>query len=212
MSRGRFITFEGGEGSGKSTHVKRLAQGLAAAGIDVLTTREPGGTPGAEAIRSLLLEGEAGRWDPTAEALLHYAARRDHVSRVIRPALDAGRWVISDRFADSSMAYQGFGLGLGREALETLQGLALGDFQPDLTVVLDLPVETGLDRAGGQGHGADRYQRLSVEFHRRVRQGFLEIAAREPERCVVIDAAGVVEATEMAVRAALRERLGVEAS
>ena len=156
MAAARFITFEGGEGAGKTTHVKRLADALTTAGIDVRTTREPGGAPGAEEIRDLLVTGETGRWDATSEALLHFAARRAHVEAMVRPALAAGRWVVCDRFADSTMAYQGYGHGLGRDAVETLYRVVLDDFAPDLTLILDVPVAVGLERAGGRDHAEDR--------------------------------------------------------
>ena len=153
--RGRFISIEGGEGAGKSTQVGLLVAALDRAGIPVRATREPGGSPGAEAIRRLLLEGEGERWDAISEALLLVAARRDHVARLIAPALAQGVWVVSDRFADSTMAYQGYGKGVAFDDLATLHHLALGDFAPDLTVILDLPVETGLARAAARS-AADR--------------------------------------------------------
>ena len=144
---GHFITFEGGEGAGKSTHVRLLADALRGAGVGVVETREPGGSPGAEQIRELLIHGEVARWDAMTEALLHFAARRDHVARVIRPALASGDWVLCDRFADSTMAYQGYGHGLALEAIEQLYALTVGALAPDLTVILDLPVGEGLRRA-----------------------------------------------------------------
>ena len=209
MSRGRFITLEGGEGSGKSTQAPLLAAALERAGIDTLVTREPGGAPGAESIRPLLVEGAAGRWDALGEALLHYAARRDHLVTTVWPALEAGRWVISDRFADSTMAYQGHGRGLDREAIETLHRLVVGDFQPDLTLIFDLEAEAGLRRAAARGGGEQRYERMDIDFHRRLRRGYLDIARGAPGRCVVIDASGPVEATHAAVMAAVQERLQV---
>lgn len=204
---GRFITFEGGEGAGKSTQVARLAEALRAAGKPVIETREPGGSPGAEEIRELLVHGAVGRWDPMTEALLHFAARHDHVQRVIRPALEAGDWVVCDRFADSTLAYQGYGHGLGRAPIEQLYALAVGDLAPDLTLILDLPVEVGLDRAGGRRGGATRYERMDRAFHERLRRGFLEIAARAPERCVVVDATPGLEEVHAAVLDAVRARL-----
>jgi dTMP kinase len=210
LSRGRFITLEGGEGSGKSTHVKRLAEGLRGAGIEVLTTREPGGTPDAEAIRGLLVQGDIGRWDPVTEALLHNAARREHLTEVVWPALDGGGWVISDRFADSTTAYQGYGLGLDAEVLAALHRAAVGDFKPDLTVVLDLPVAEGLARAAARRSNEDRYERMGEEVHLRIRDGFLAIAKGDPDRCAVIDATGSIEATQAAIRAAVGARLGLE--
>ncbi len=211
---GRFITFEGGEGAGKSTHVRLLAEALRAAGMAVVETREPGGSPGADEIRELLVHGEVGRWDPVSEALLHFAARRDHVTRVIGPALAAGTWVISDRFADSTMAYQGYGHGLGREKIAALYALVVGETRPDLTLVLDLPVAEGLARsharAADQDHGEDRYENMDVAFHERLRDGFHDIVAREPQRCVLIDAGGDADSVASKIRAAVIERLGVK--
>ncbi|MGQ9370300.1 dTMP kinase [Azospirillum sp. A39] len=207
--RGRFITLEGGEGAGKSTQVRLLADALAACGVAVVTTREPGGSPGAEEIRRLLVSGDTGRWGGLTEALLHTAARRDHLERTVWPALDAGRWVLCDRFADSTMAYQGYGLGLGREPVEALQRVALGGFRPDLTVILDLAVEQGLTRTHARRGGEDRYERMDLAFHERLREGFRDIARREPERCVVIDAAHPVEAVQAAILDAVTRRLGV---
>ena len=209
MGRGRFITLEGGEGAGKTTQVALLQAALRGAGIDALATREPGGAPGAEAIRPLLVQGAPGRWDALGEALLHYAARRDHLVTTVRPALQAGTWVVCDRFADSTMAYQGFGLGLGAELIAALDHMVVGDTRPDLTLILDLPVEAGLQRAAARHDDAQRYERMDLDFHRRVRQGFLEITRRDPGRCLVIDAAGGIEATHAAVRDAARERLQV---
>ncbi len=209
MGRGRFITLEGGEGAGKTTQVALLQAALRGAGIDALATREPGGAPGAEAIRPLLVQGAPGRWDAMGEALLHYAARRDHLLTTVRPALQAGTWVICDRFADSTMAYQGFGLGLGAELIAALDHMVVGDTRPDLTLILDLPVTAGLRRAAARHGDAQRYERMDLDFHRRVRQGFLEIARRDPGRCRVIDAAGGIEATHAAVRDAVGERLQV---
>jgi dTMP kinase len=187
-TRGYFITLEGGEGAGKTTQITRLKTALVERGVDVLTTREPGGSEGAEQIRDLLVNGDVARWDSMTETLLHFAARRDHVEKVIKPALEAGTWVISDRFADSTMAYQGFGHGLGADTIEAVYKVVLGDFAPDLTVILDLDVETGLGRAISRSDGEDRYERMDTSFHNQLRQGFLEIAQNSPERCSVIDA------------------------
>lgn len=206
--RGRFISIEGGEGAGKSTQVGLLVAALDRAGIPVRATREPGGSPGAEAIRRLLLEGEGERWDAISEALLLVAARRDHVARLIAPALAQGVWVVSDRFADSTMAYQGYGKGVAFDDLATLHRLALGDFAPDLTVILDLPVETGLARAAARS-AADRFERLDRDFHEKLRQGFRQIAAENPTRCILIDASGDPQTVHSAVIAAVEQRLGV---
>jgi dTMP kinase len=172
--------------------------------LSVVETREPGGSPGAEEIRELLVHGAVARWDPVSEALLHFAARRDHVARVIAPALAAGDWVLSDRFADSTMAYQGYGHRLGREVIEQLYALAVGDLAPELTVILDLPVEDGLARAGSRNSGGTRYENMDRAFHDRLRKGFLAIAEREPKRCVVIDGSESVEAVHRAVKEAVR--------
>lgn len=196
---GRFITLEGGEGAGKTTQIGLLTAALRTRGVDVVTTREPGGAPGAEQIRTLLVEGEPGRWDAWTEALLHTAARRDHLRATVWPALEAGRWVISDRFYDSTVAYQGYGHGLGVEAVERLQALVLGDFAPDLTFVLDLPIDTGLARAAGRGGTEDRYERMDHGFHQRLRNGYLDIARRHDNRCVVIDAAQSAEAVHQQI-------------
>jgi len=192
--RGRFITFEGGEGAGKSTQVDLLAQALGGRGISIRTTREPGGSPGAEDIRALLVHGDAERWDGLTEALLHYAARRDHLLRTIRPALAAGDWVICDRFNDSTIAYQGYGHGTSRADLDALYRMVAEGLKPDLTIILDLPVSEGLSRAGKRGGAETRYENMNGGFHDRMRQGFLEIARQEPERCVVVAATDSPEA------------------
>src|SRR5438132_13746617 len=175
--RGRFITIEGGEGAGKSTQVELLMAALARAGIAALRTREPGGSDGAEAIRRLLLEGSDDRWDALGEALLLYAARRDHVARLIRPALERGEWVVCDRFADSTLAYQGYGRGLPLADLLALHRIALGDFAPDLTLILDLPVAEGLARAARRSGNADRFERLDASLLARLRPGISTVAA-----------------------------------
>jgi dTMP kinase len=202
--RGRFITFEGGEGTGKSTQCRRLAAWLQGRGITVLATREPGGTPAAETIRALLLDGDADQLDAMSEALLHFAARREHVRCVIAPALAAGTWVLCDRFSDSTMAYQGLAMGLGRPVIECLHRLAVGALMPDLTLVLDLAVAESLPRARRQG-GADRYESREVAFHEALRRAFQNIAAREPGRCVVIDAGGDEETVAAAIRGCVQD-------
>jgi len=187
---GRFITLEGGEGTGKSTQLRRLAESLKQRGIAVVATREPGGAPGAEEIRKLMVTGEPGRWDVMTETLLAYAARADHVAHTIGPALVAGKWVISDRFSDSTFAYQGVGRGLDRETIRRIDSAVLDDFKPDLTLVLDLDVSVGLERALVRGPAENRFEKFGTEFHERLRQAFLDIARRNPERCHVIDASG----------------------
>jgi dTMP kinase len=208
-SSGRFITLEGGEGAGKSTQVTRLKSWIEARGHTVVATREPGGAPGAEMVRKLLVEGPVERWDGTTEALLHFAARRDHLRSTVWPALKRGAWVISDRFADSTMAYQGYGHGADRKMLGELYDMAVGEFRPDLTLILDLPVEKGLARAAARRGKETRYESLPVDFHERVRAGFLDIAAADPERCVVIDAAPDIDTIAAAMARAVGERLGI---
>lgn len=201
----KFVTFEGGEGGGKSTQLRLLAETLRAQGEAVVTTREPGGSPGAEDIRRLLVEGEPGRWTPEAEALLHFAARAEHLAKVIRPALDAGRWVLCDRFADSTLAYQGYGQGLDLAWLQTLRSRVVGETEPGLTLVLEVPVETGLGRA--KEH--QRYERMGRAFHERLQAGFLAIARQEPDRCSVIDASRPIDAVAQDVRTAVAKRFHV---
>jgi dTMP kinase len=213
MPHGRFITFEGGEGAGKSTQVPLLVAALERAGIAALATREPGGSPGAEAIRRLLLEGEGERWDAQGEALLLVAARRDHVAKLIAPALARGVWVVCDRFADSTLAYQGYGRGLMPADIAMLHRFALGDLAPDLTAILDLPVDAGLARSAARSaaaaSAADRFERLDRAFHDRLRDGFQRIAAADPGRCVLVDAAGDPQAVHRAVLDLVGQRLGV---
>ncbi len=206
---GRFITLEGGEGGGKSTQARRLADWLGAQGRDVVLTREPGGAPGAEEIRRLLVDGDVRRWDPLGEALLHFAARRDHLLHTILPGLESGAWVVCDRFADSTSAYQGYGHGVDLAALAQLYRICVGELKPDLTLILDLPVEVGLARAAARGAGEDRYERMDRDFHERLREGFLEIARREPDRCVIIDASRDEDAVHTAICAAVDARLRV---
>lgn len=194
MKKGRFITLEGGEGGGKSTQSQLLETYLKDQGVDVVRTREPGGSPGAEEIRSLLVKGDVARWDGMSEALLNFAARRDHLSKTIWPALEKGTWVISDRYADSTLAYQGYGHGLDLKKLYDLWDLSIDGFRPDLTFILDLDPKAGVERALGRGEGETRYERMETAFHQRLRDGFLEIAAQEPDRCYVIDATRSIEA------------------
>jgi len=206
--RGRFITFEGGEGAGKSTQMKRLAASLGERGIAVVETREPGGTPDAEAIRSFILSGRARPLGGGGEAVLFAAARADHVDRVIRPALARGAFVLSDRFTDSTRAYQGAD-GVDAALLDGLETLAVGETRPDLTVILDLPAETGLARAAARrGTGdADRFEGETIAKHEARRRIFLEIAAREPGRCAVIDATRGVDDVAAEIWQVVSERL-----
>jgi dTMP kinase len=206
---GRFITLEGGEGTGKSTQIRRLTAALEARGIKVLATREPGGSPGAEQIRDLLVNGEPGRWDAITETLLAYAARADHVARTIGPALLDDRWVISDRFNDSTFAYQGAGRGLARETIRRIDSAVLDDFKPDLTLILDLDVTVGLGRALARSGNETRFEKFGADFHERLRQSFLEIAKRSPERCRVIDASGSEDEVAAAILRAVTKRFAL---
>ncbi|MBU6408412.1 MAG: dTMP kinase [Alphaproteobacteria bacterium] len=208
MSAGLFLTLEGGEGAGKSTLLARLQAALLAQGRDVVATREPGGTPGADLIRALLVEGEAQRWDPLTEALLLAAARRDHIRTLIRPALERGKVVLCDRFVDSTRAYQTGAGGLPRRVVEELSALIEAP-TPDVTLLLDLPPETGLERARGRAGAEDRFERLGLGFHARVRAAFLSLAREEPERFLVLDATQNPDALEEAARAGLKARLGL---
>jgi dTMP kinase len=209
VSRGRFITFEGGEGAGKSTQVRILAERLRAAGHEVVATREPGGSEGAEAIRALLVTGDPDRWSAVSETLLMYAARRDHIERTIRPALERGAWVISDRFSDSSRAYQGGAGGAAPGLLAAMDTFIVEDTRPDLTLILDLPVEQGLARAGARGGAEARFEAKGVTFHQRLREAFLDIAKVEPNRCAVIDAAETPDEVSNAIWSATAARLPV---
>jgi dTMP kinase len=212
VTRGKFITFEGGEGAGKSTQVRILAERLRACGIEVVATREPGGSPGAEAIRALLVTGDPDRWSAMSETLLMYAARRDHIERTICPALDRGAWVISDRFADSSRAYQGAGGGVSPDFLSALEHHVLDQTRPDLTLVLDLPVQAGLERAGMRGGSEARFEAKGLAFHERLRTAFLDIVRAESGRCALIDALASPEAVSQAIWDAVVARLPVEAA
>ncbi len=204
--KGKFITVEGVEGVGKSTNIAILCEMLREQGIDHLRTREPGGTPTAENIRSLLLDSADDDPAALAELLLIFAARADHVAKRIQPALEQGRWVICDRFTDASFAYQGAGRGLGRAMVADLQTMVQGNLRPDLTIIFDLPPEKGLARI--RRHGAlDRIENETIEFHRRVREGYLAIARAEPERCVVIDASRDAAGVGALLRRAVRDRL-----
>ena len=208
----RFITFEGGEGVGKSTQVRRLLNNLAHYGIEAVRTREPGGTPKAEAIRSFILQGRSEPWGVGAEAVLFAAARHDHVTQLIAPNLAQGTWVISDRFADSTRAYQGLTGGVDDKLIDALEELALDGHQPDLTIVLDMDPDEAFRRVemraiedGLQATG-DRFEKEEIEFHHRLRQNFLDIAQANPDRCVVISAATSEDALEAAIWSTITER------
>ncbi len=209
QTRGRFITFEGGEGSGKSTHIRTLAERLKGAELRTIVTREPGGSPGAEIIRHLLLSGMGKLLGPEAESLLFMAARDDHVHAVIKPALDQGIWVLCDRFFDSTRAYQGRLGKVDPRVLNAMQRVTIGDLKPDLTIILDVPVEVGMQRAAARrGTGApDRFEAEDVKFHEGLRDAYRQIAAAEPQRCVLIDANAAPGIVAARVWTAVRDRL-----
>jgi dTMP kinase len=212
-ARGRFITFEGGEGAGKSTQANRLASRLRAMGQGAIESREPGGSPGAEAIRELLLSGAAAALVPAGEALLFAAARIDHLERTIRPALAAGTWVVCDRFADSTRAYQGGRTAPERDFVLAVERLVVGDTRPDLTLIIDLPVEVGLARAAHRRNAdapPDRFERETLAFHESVRKSFLAIAAAEPERCAIVDGMQPAETLAEAIFEIVAARLGLD--
>lgn len=194
IKKGRFITFEGGEGVGKSTQVKILADKLSAAGIDVILTREPGGSLGAEEIRDLLVKGSTDKFSPMTEALLHNAARAEHLTKTVKPAINVGKWVLSDRYADSTIAYQGHGQGVDMKTLLSIHSFATGNFWPDLTIILDgNELERAAARENEKFDKEDRYERMGKSFHDKLRESFLKIANNNPERCKVVSAAGTVE-------------------
>ena len=206
MSRGRFISLEGGEGVGKSTQVKALAEALRQRGIDVLITREPGGSEGAERIRELLLSGTEDRWGPQAEALLFAAARADHTAKTIRPALEKGQWVVADRFIDSSLAYQGGPGGLGIEAVRSINSFGIGDDFPDRTLILT--VKEGVERARARDTaGSDRIGGRPDDYHRKVEAAFHIIAAEEPDRVSLVDASGTADEVTERLLAAIKDLL-----
>jgi dTMP kinase len=207
---GRFITLEGGEGAGKSTQLRRLAARLRGCGLSVVETREPGGSPHAEALREVILSGRAKAMGPGGEALLFAAARMDHLDARIRPALTRGEWVLSDRFSDSTRAYQGALGALPGDLLDALERVTLDGARPDLTLILDLPAELGMARADARrGAGqADRFESEGIDSHRKLRAAFLDIARADPARCVVIDASASPEMVEAAIWAAVSGRFG----
>lgn len=210
MSQGFFISFEGGEGAGKTTQIALLKQAFEEKMLPVTATREPGGSENAEAIRSLLVSGTAERWDATTEILLNYAARSCHLKETIRPALEAGHHVLCDRFIDSTTAYQGYAGGGDMGLIGCLEKQIVGQTRPDLTLIFDFDPANGLERTRARAtHNEDRFENKSADYHKRLREGFLQIARAEPERCVVIDATGSVEQVAMRVRQAVSARLGL---
>jgi dTMP kinase len=207
VARGRFITLEGGEGCGKSTQVRALGAALEGMEIEVVLTREPGGAEGAESIRKLLVEGATDRWDGLTETLLHTAARRNHLVNTVWPALEAGKTVVCDRFLDSTMAYQGYGHGVDQQKISTIHRAAIGDFGPDLTLILDVPVDVGLARVTVRGGTEMRYENMDKEFHERLRKGFQDIAKLDPKRCRIIDASRDEETVQADVLAEVQRLL-----
>lgn len=208
MASGKFITLEGGEGTGKSTQAELLVDRLQDRGLEVVMTREPGGSPFAERLRDLLLDATAPDHSALSEALLFYAARADHLDRLIQPALADGRWVICDRFSDSTRAYQGAAGALGSKAIDMLDSLVVGTTQPDLTLIIDLDVEVGLERANDRRNArhADRFERRDVEFHEKLRRSFLKIAADDPKRCVIIDGNQDIDTISNTIWTIVKER------
>jgi len=216
MAKGNFITLEGGEGVGKSTQAALLRAALEARGIEAIITREPGGTAFAEAVRDFILHGSrSAPATPLAETLMFFAARADHVSQLIAPAIAAGKWVICDRFTDSTRAYQGAASGIADDVILAIDRIAVGAHQPDLTLILDLTADAGLRRAdarrkaGGNGEARDAFEARTIAFHERIRSGFLDIAKREPGRCAVVDASKTPDEVGAAIWAAVSARLGV---
>lgn len=214
--QGLFITFEGGEGSGKTTQVNRLAQFLTEKGRKVVTTREPGGTPEGEKIRDLLVQRDDGEWNPVSEVLLLFAARTMHVDKIILPALEKGKIVISDRFTDSTRAYQGYGHKFPLDIIEELNSMVVGDFAPDITFILDIETEKGIARSGRRiaaealhiKQTEDRFEKMEPEFHERLRQGFLDIAKKNPGRCHVIDASLKPDDIAAKIQKIVTEKIG----
>ena len=213
--KGKFITFEGGEGTGKSTQIKLLERYLQQKDKNVITTKEPGGTDVGAEIRKLLVCGDKDKFDAVAEALLYFADRHIHLTKKVWPALEAGTWVLSDRFADSTFAYQYYGYDkrVSREVLERLYQIAVGDFKPDLTIILDLEPEVGLVRSFNKAKNMEvkelRFEGRELAFHQNLRRGFLEIAAAEPQRCVVLDADKTIEALHQDIVKIVNEKFGI---
>ena len=206
MTQGLFITLEGGEGAGKSTQRQLLAAALEKLGHKVCVTREPGGAPSAEIIRGLLVKGDVD-WDHRTEVLLHVAARREHLQNTVRPALSQGQIVISDRYSDSTVAYQGYGYGVDLGEIAAIHKAARCDLKPDLTLILDIPVEASLNRAVIRAGDENRYENMDIGFHRKLRDGFLAIAAKEPQRCKVIDASRDIDAIHKDILAAVVSKI-----
>lgn len=209
MQSGKFISFEGGEGSGKSTQLKLLISAFEKSSLPFVATREPGGTPAAERVRDMLVTGDGDDWGDLGETLLFQAARAEHLQKLVLPALSAGKTVICDRFLDSTIVYQGIVKGLGEEYIKSLHRFIFGNFHPHLTIILDIEAEKGLARAGARGNAENRFEGLDIEFHRRVREGFLKIAGQERGRCVVLNAGQEAEKLHRQVADTIRDRLGL---
>lgn len=213
--KGRFITFEGGEGTGKSTQLRLLADYLRTKGINAVATKEPGGTPTGQELRRILVTGDKDKFDATAEALLYFADRHIHMTQKVWPEMEQGAWVLSDRFADSTVAYQYYGYDkrVSKENLDCLYNIAVGDFKPDLTVILDIDPEIGLARSFKKADGMNvkelRFEGRELAFHQRLRRGFLEIAEQEPQRCIVLDADKSIEALHEEIVKVITERFGL---
>lgn len=205
----KFITFEGGEGSGKTTQIKLLAAAFEKSGVPFIATREPGGCPSAERIRSLLVTGDADAWLPISETLLFNAARAEHINRLIKPALAENKTVICDRFFDSTLVYQAIGKGLGEEFIKSLHHLVFDNFMPNLTIILDIDPINGLKRAGKRNDKETRFEGLDIEFHQKIRNGFLDIARKEQGRCVVLDATQNIDILQQQVLEIITNRLGI---
>ena len=206
MTIGKFITFEGGEGAGKTTQAKMLCEALEGAGIETLLTREPGGTFGAEAIRNLVLEGTSDRWSGMTELLLMYAARLDHMEKLIKPALERGVWVISDRFADSSLAYQGYARGLGAEKVKAVHAAVMDEFEPDLTILFDIDPILAQKRVETRGEDLSRFDAESIAFHNTLREAFLNIAEENSERIFTVDAAASRDSVQTRILFAISQK------
>jgi len=205
----RFITLEGGEGAGKSTHARALSQALTDRGIENIVTREPGGSPGAEEIRALLVKGEPGRWGPLVEAMLLFAARGDHIARTIKPALTSGKWVICDRFTDSTFAYQGAGRGLDLNVIRRIEQVSIDFFRPELTLILDAPIEVAMRRIGSRAHAETRFEKFERGFHQRLRDYFLTLPKLDPARCVLIDTSEPTETVSISIWKCVAEKFGL---
>lgn len=207
-----FIVIDGVDGAGKGVQSRRLLQAMEAAGLPVYLSREPGGSPGAEEIRKLIVEGEADKWDAMTELLLIYAARRSHLVDTVWPALQAGTWVISDRFADSSRAFQGVAGDLGLDTVEQMHRMVVGDFEPDLSLILDLDPEISLHRAQQRGGNEDRFEKKGLSYQKRVREAFRQLALRSPDSHVLIDASQSIEEVSRQILKAVNERLSIPLS